>query len=130
MQKEIKDFYDLDAWIKSHKFVLEVYNLTKDFPKDELYGLTSQLRRAAVSITANIAEGFNRYHFNDKARFYYNARGSVSEVQSFLFLAKDLVFQEETFALHGSLSTAATAQSRKQQPLCFATRRSTTFVWC
>ncbi len=95
MQKEIKDFYDLDAWIKSHKFVLEVYNLTKDFPKDELYGLTSQLRRAAVSITANIAEGFNRYHFNDKARFYYNARGSVSEVQSFLFLAKDLVFITE-----------------------------------
>jgi four helix bundle protein len=92
MQKEIKNFYNLDAWVRSHRFVLEIYNLTKTFPQEELYGVTSQLRRAAASIAANIAEGFNRYHFNDKIRFYYNARGSISEAQNFLFLAKDLGF--------------------------------------
>jgi len=92
MPEKIKDFYDLDAWKKAHKFVLEVYNITRKFPKEELYGITSQLRRAAFSITANIAEGFSRYHYNDKIRFYHNARGSVSEIQNFLFLAKDLSF--------------------------------------
>ena len=88
--KKIKDFYDLDAWQKSNKLALEIYKITKKFPRDELYGIISQIRRAASSITANIAEGFSRYHFNDKIKFYYNARGSASEVQSFLFLAKDL----------------------------------------
>ncbi len=88
--KKIKDFYDLDAWQKANKLIIEVYKVTKKFPRDELYGITSQLRRAASSITANIAEGFSRYHFNDKIRFYHNARGSVSEAQSFFFLSKDL----------------------------------------
>jgi four helix bundle protein len=92
--KEIKDFYDLDAWKKANDFTVEIYKLTKGFPKDELYGITSQLRRASSSIAANIAEGFSRYHFNDKIRFYYNARGSVSETQSFLFLSKDLGYLE------------------------------------
>ena len=67
-----------------------IYQITKNFPKEEMYGVTSQLRRAPSSITANIAEGFSRYHFKDKVRFYYQARGSVSEVQNFLLLAKDL----------------------------------------
>ena len=89
---EIRNFYDLDAWKKTKDFVLELYKTTKDFPESELYGITSQLRRAATSITANIAEGFNRYHYNDKIRFYHNARGSVSEAQNFLLLAKDLYF--------------------------------------
>jgi len=70
--------------------VLEIYKITKEFPKDELYGIISQLRRAASSITANIAEGFARYHFKDKVRFYYNSRGSVAEVQDFLLLSRDL----------------------------------------
>jgi len=96
MPERIKDFYELDAWKKSHNFVLEVYNITKKFPKEELYGITSQLRRAAFSITANIAEGFSRYHYNDKIRFYHNARGSVSEIQNFLFLSKDLSFLIES----------------------------------
>lgn len=87
---EIKNFYDLDAWKKGHLSVLEIYKITKDFPKEEVYGITSQLRRAASSITANIAEGFARYHFKDKVRFYYNARGSAAEVQDFLLLSKDL----------------------------------------
>lgn len=87
---KIKTFEDLDTWQIAHKFVLEIYQITKRFPKDELYGIVSQLRRAALSITSNIAEGFNRYHYNDKIRFYYNARGSVSEVRNCLILSKDM----------------------------------------
>lgn len=90
MSNSIKNFYDLDAWRKGHLLVLDIYKITKKFPKEELYGIISQLRRAASSITANIAEGFARYHFNDKVRFYHNSRGSVAEVQDFLLLAKDL----------------------------------------
>ena len=92
MKTEIKNFYDLDAWKKGHELVLGIYRIAKDFPKEELYGIVSQLRRAASSITANVAEGFARFHFKDKVRFYYQARGSVAEVQNFLLLAKDLKF--------------------------------------
>ena len=88
----IKNFYDLEAWQKGHLLVLEIYKITKNFPKEELFGIISQLKRAASSVTANIAEGFERYHFKDKVRFYYQARGSVAEVQNFLLLAKDLNF--------------------------------------
>ncbi len=91
-EQKIKDFYDLDTWRKAHSFVLEIYKITDKFPKEEFYGITTQLRRAASSIAANIAEGFSRYHYNDKIRFYHNARGSASETQNFLFLAKDLSF--------------------------------------
>lgn len=95
MNKNIKDFYDLDAWEHGHRFALEIYRVTKSFPKEELYGIVSQLRRASSSITANIAEGFERYHFNDKIRFYYQSRGSLAEVQNFLLLARDLSYIEE-----------------------------------
>lgn len=92
MKHEIENFYDLEAWKKGHLLVLEVYKLTKNFPKEEQFGIISQLRRAASSITANIAEGFARYHFKDKVRFYYQSRGSIAEVQNFLLLARDLNF--------------------------------------
>ena len=92
VKTEIKNFYDLETWRKGHELALEIYRITKDFPKGELYGIISQLRRAASSVMANIAEGFERYHFNDKRRFYYQARGSVAEIQNFLLLAKDLKF--------------------------------------
>jgi four helix bundle protein len=90
MKNRIQKFYDLDAWERGHELVLAIYKITEDFPKNELYGVVSQLRRATSSITANIAEGFARFHFNDKIRFYYQARGSIAEVQNFLLLAKDL----------------------------------------
>lgn len=77
---------------EAHLFVLDIYRVTDEFPREELYGVVSQLRRASSSITANIAEGFARYHYKDKVRFYYQSRGSVAEVQNFVILAKDLNF--------------------------------------
>ena len=88
--KKIENFTDLEAWIINHEVVILVYKITKNFPKDEKFGLIVQLRRAASSVTANVAEGFGRFHYKDKVKFYYNARGSNSEVQNFLILAKDL----------------------------------------
>ncbi len=90
MEGCVKNFYDLNAWKNSHLLVLEVYRVTASFPQSELFGLTSQLRRAASSISANIAEGFERYHYKDKIKFYYQARGSAAEVQNFIILSRDL----------------------------------------
>ncbi|MEI8343517.1 MAG: four helix bundle protein [Candidatus Moraniibacteriota bacterium] len=90
MKEAVKIFYNLEAWKKGHLLALEIYKITNNFPREEIYGITSQLRRASSSVTANIAEGFARYHFKDKIRFYYNSRGSIAEVQNFLLLAKDL----------------------------------------
>jgi len=99
MVEKIRSFQQLDAWKKAHAFILEIYKVTRTFPDEELYGIVSQMKRAASSITANIAEGFSRYHYNDKIRFYLNARGSVSELQNFLFLSRDLNFiGEKIFA--------------------------------
>jgi four helix bundle protein len=100
----IKYFTDLDAWKKGHDLLLNVYKITRRFPKEEVYGLTSQIRRAAVSITSNIAEGFSRYHFKEKINFYYNARGSASEVQNLLVVARDVGFLKN--AEQESLNTA------------------------
>lgn len=86
----IKTFQDLLVWQKSHEFVLGVYSLTNTFPKHELYGLTSQLRRAAVSVPGNIAEGFKRHSKKEKLRFYNIADSSLEEAKYYLFLAKDL----------------------------------------
>jgi four helix bundle protein len=88
----INNFHDLKAWRKGHKLTLEIYKITASFPKEEQFGLTSQLRRAAASITANLAEGFERYHSKDRIRFYYHSKGSIGEVQNFLLLAKDLKY--------------------------------------
>jgi four helix bundle protein len=86
----VNDFSDLKVWQASKKVLINIYSLTKTFPKQENYGLTDQLRRAANSICANIAEGFDRYHPKDKIRFYYNARGSASEVKSHIMISKEL----------------------------------------
>ncbi|NCS31953.1 four helix bundle protein [bacterium] len=88
----VANFYDLHTWQVSHRLVLEIYKSTKAFPTHEKYALSDQLRRASSSITANIAEGFGRYHYKDKSRFYVLARGSCSEVQNFLILARDLSY--------------------------------------
>jgi len=96
--KKIKSFTDLQAWKESHKLVLTVYQATKNFPKEELFGLTSQIRRAAVSITSNLAEGFSRNSSKEKIQFYYISKGSISELQSQLLIAKDLIYiNKESF---------------------------------
>jgi four helix bundle protein len=89
-------FRDLQVWQKSHQFVLSTYELTQSFPKHELYGLTSQLRRAAVSIPANIAEGFRRRGKGDKARFMNIAESSLDECRYYLVLAQDLGYGDTT----------------------------------
>jgi four helix bundle protein len=88
--KPARTFQDLLVWQKAHRFVLEVYAFTTLFPKHETYGLSLQMRRAAVSIPANIAEGFRRRSKPDKARFMNIAEGSVEECRYFLILAHDL----------------------------------------
>ena len=85
-----KDFEDLIVWKKSHELVLSIYRLTSTFPSTEKYGLTSQLRRSAVSIPANIAEGFKKRSRADKARFYNIAQGSLEECRYYLILVQDL----------------------------------------
>src|ERR1700740_1437292 len=90
ISKPARTFQDLLVWQKAHGFVLEVYAFTAAFPKHETYGLSLQMRRAAVSIPANIAEGFRRRGKADKARFMNMAEGSVEECRYFLILAKDL----------------------------------------
>jgi len=92
--KKIKTFRDLIAWQEGHSFVLMIYETTKDFPREEVFGLTSQLRRAIVSCTSNVAEGFSRLTPNDKAHFYTMALGSLTEVQSQLEIAKDIGYIE------------------------------------
>jgi len=91
-----KTFRDLVMWQKAHQFVLDVYKITENFPKQEIYGLTSQLRRAAVSIPANIAEGFKKAGKRDKARFLNIAQGSLEESRYFLILAQDLQYAVTT----------------------------------
>jgi four helix bundle protein len=86
---KIANFTDLNAWQEAHKLALAIYEVSRDFPKDELFGLTSQMRRAAVSVTSNIAEGFSRNSNDDKIHFYTMAIGSLTEIQSQLFLASD-----------------------------------------
>ena len=87
-----KSFQDLIVWQKAHQFVLEVYKITKDFPKEELFGLTSQFRRAAVSIAANISEGFRKNGKMDKVRFYNFSQGSLEECKYYLILSNDLSY--------------------------------------
>jgi four helix bundle protein len=96
MRKPAKIFKDLIVWQKAHQFVLEVYNYTNNFPKSEMYGLTSQFRRAAVSIAANIAEGFKKRGKKDKARFLNISQGSLEECRYYIILSKDLGYGEES----------------------------------
>lgn len=86
----MKDFRKIKVWQRSHNFSLEIYKVTQGFPKEEMFGLTSQIRRAAISISANIAEGCGRHTEVDLARFLDMGLGSVNEVDCFLELSKDL----------------------------------------
>ncbi len=96
MKTPSKTFQDLIVWQKAHQFVLSVYSLTSDFPKHEIYGLTSQFRRASISIPANIAEGFKKRGNADKARFLNIAQGSLEECRYYLILTEDLHYGDTT----------------------------------
>lgn len=89
-KKKLQKFEDMPVWQDAQGFAVLIYGLTKTFPKDEQYGLVSQMRRAASSISANIAEGFGRNSSKDKAHFYSIAYGSLLEVKNFVYLARRL----------------------------------------
>ncbi len=91
-----KDFTNLEIWQEAHRLTILIYKLTGKFPKSEQYGLTSQIRRAAVSVELNIAEGHGRYHYAEAVKFLLNSRGSVAEVQSAMLIAKDLKLIDQT----------------------------------
>ncbi|MEI6228462.1 MAG: four helix bundle protein [Candidatus Saccharibacteria bacterium] len=94
-KKKVESFEDLIVWQESQTFAVDVYNITKLFPADEIFAITNQLRRAASSISANIAEGFGRSSVKDKTLFYVIAYGSLLEVKNFLYLAHKLGYIEK-----------------------------------
>lgn len=92
MGGKITSFTKLDAWKEGHLLVLQVYKASKLFPKDEMFGLTGQIRRCAVSITSNIAEGFSRHSWKEKIQFYSMGLGSLTELQNQLLIARDVEY--------------------------------------
>jgi len=90
IKKKIERFTDLEAWKQGHGVVAAIYRLTQKFPKDEIFGITNQMRRAAVSITSNIAEGFSRRSPKEKTQFYSVAHGSLTELQNQLLVSRDV----------------------------------------
>ena len=91
-----KSFQELEVWKQAHQFVLGAYTYSTTFPKEERYGLISQFRRSAISIPANIAEGYVKYGLKDKVRFYNIAQGSLEECRYYLILSNDLGYGENT----------------------------------
>jgi four helix bundle protein len=90
MNNTIKTFTDLNSWKEGHKLVLMIYKLLKKFPREETFALCDQMRRASISITSNIAEGFGRQTIKEKIQFYYQAQGSLTEIKNQLIASKDL----------------------------------------
>lgn len=102
MNEKIRNFRDLDIWKKGIEIVENIYKITKKFPQAELYGLMSQMRRAAVSIPANVAEGFNRFHNKEYRQFLYISLGSCAELETYIELAAILKYmanEEKDFLL-------------------------------
>jgi four helix bundle protein len=98
MAVKIKSFQDLEIWKRSMKLVEETYNLTRTFPKGEIYSLTSQLRRSAVSVPSNIAEGFARFHNKEYRQFLFMSLGSCAELTTQLIIASRLKYAPESIA--------------------------------
>ena len=118
MEEKIKSFKDLRIWQKGIEIVEDSYRLTKTFPKEELYGLTSQIRRASVSIPSNIAEGFKRYHNKEYKQFLFIALGSLAEMETQLIIAEKLNFVhqrdlQDVFIKMDYLSRMITSLMRK-----------------
>lgn len=100
--EKAKTFQDLLVWQKAHEFVLTIYKLTSTFPPEEKFGLTSQMRRASISIAANIVEGFPKRGIKDKLRFFNISQGSLEECRYFLILTKDLNYSKN-ISIHDNL---------------------------
>lgn len=109
-KNKIQSFTDLIAWKESHKLVVEIYKKTKSFPREELFGLTNQIRRAAVSITSNIAEGFSRRSSKEKAQFFSTALGSLTEVQNQLLVSRDVEYLSENDFNHLAQKTVTSSK--------------------
>jgi four helix bundle protein len=120
----IKSFEDLDVWRKAHELALEVFAMSRDFPKEERFGVTNQLRRAAASVPANIAEGFGRRTTKDFLRHLDIAGGSLDETRYFLILARDLGFL--TAEKYVSLRRKADEVGKLLGALCNSLRRRLT----
>jgi four helix bundle protein len=98
MGEKIKNFTDLVAWKEAHKLAVMIYKLTDNFPTKEQYSLVDQMRRSAVSISSNIAEGFSRHGKSEKIQFYYISKGSLTELQNQILIAKDVGYiRQEDF---------------------------------
>ena len=122
MTPTAKSFEDVEIWKKAHEFVLDVYRLTEAFPKYELFGLTSQLRRAAVSVPANFAEGFRKATKPDKLRFYGISLSSLEESRYYLRLAKDLSYGD-TALLRNRLEEVSKMLTRYMHKIKFTDRK-------
>lgn len=120
---KIESFTDLNVWREGHKLVIMVYKITNGFPKKETYSLIDQMRRAAASITANIAEGFGRQTYKEKVQFYYLAKGSLSELKNFILIAKDVGYLSEE-----ELKILAEQANIVDQLLQGIIRKSKTFI--
>jgi four helix bundle protein len=105
MGGKIQSFTDLQAWKEGHRLVLMIYDITNNFPKQERYGLTSQMRRAAISITSNIAEGFQRHSAKEKRQFYAISAASLSEIQNQLLVSRDVRYIDNTIFKSNALQT-------------------------
>lgn len=93
---KINTFTDLIVWQEGHKLAVLIYQTTRKFPKEETYSLSDQMRRASVSVTSNIAEGFGRQGYKEKIQFYYIAHGSLTEIENQLFIARDVGYLNDT----------------------------------
>jgi four helix bundle protein len=92
----IKHFKELKVWQKGIEIVKDIYEITKRFPKEEMYGLTAQMRRSSISIPSNIAEGFKRYHAKEYKQFLYIALGSIAELETQIVIAKEVGLIQDT----------------------------------
>lgn len=120
---QIKNFQELEVWQRAHQLVLAVYRVTKTFPPEEKYGLVAQMRRAVISVPANIAEGFKRRGHADKVRFYNTSETSLEELKYYFILSKDLDYLAEMESLMADAEIVSrllyrlieSIQSRRQQ---------------
>lgn len=125
MRKSIKSFTDLEVWQEAHRLSVKVYKLTEGFPKTDQFGLTSQMQRASLSVTSNIAEGFGRESLKDAKHFYIISRGSLIELQNQLLSAKDTkkisakTFKEcadQTVTVHKLINGLIRSVKNNQEP--------------